>query len=113
MAEIDDRALLLDILKRFPLAGSSMLEAFFGKNRAERLISECAAEIRAVPRTDGRMYYVLSEDDFHMLPGVSRRELVRKFAVNKYGYSVLKNGDRKSTRLNSSHPTTSRMPSSA
>ncbi|MBQ6519285.1 MAG: hypothetical protein IJI14_11235 [Anaerolineaceae bacterium] len=92
MAEIDDRALLLDILKRFPLAGSSMLEAFFGKNRAERLISECAAEIRAVPRTDGRMYYVLSEDDFHMLPGVSRRELVRKFAVNKYGYSVLKNG---------------------
>ena len=33
----------------------------------------------------------------------------REYALHEYGYDQ----DRKSTRLNSSHPTTSRMPSSA
>ena len=44
---------------------------------------------------------------------LSLNELSEKVGVANVNLSKLKNGDRKSTRLNSSHASKSRMPSSA
>lgn len=87
-----DNSILLDTIKRFPLSEKGMLSSFFGRNRFERLFRIFENELIAVKRADNKVYYALSEDDLHYLPGVSRRELVRKYAVNKFGYQVIKNG---------------------
>ena len=49
----------------------------------------------------------VADMDFETVPEV-QEALVQRVAHGVYGYS-----DRKSTRLNSSHPSSSRMPSSA
>ena len=46
---------------------------------------------------------------FSLLIGLSQRRI----SLKREGETTLFGTDRKSTRLNSSHPTTSRMPSSA
>lgn len=80
------------MLRRFPLTAGSMLGGYLGPNRAKRILSENSDAIFSVTRRDGGTYYAVSEDDFRLLPGVSRRELVRKYAVNRFGYKVLESG---------------------
>ncbi len=80
------------MLQRFPLCAGGMLRGYLGPNRAKRILRENSDAIFPVTRRDGETYYAASEDDFHLLPGVSRRELVRKYAVNRFGYKVLESG---------------------
>ena len=50
---------------------------------------------------------------YELIAGQRRLQALRLLGRTQAEAVVLSTGDRKSTRLNSSHPTTSRMPSSA
>src|ERR1043166_9998989 len=50
---------------------------------------------------------VRAQDDWRFVPGIEKCELLHRIAFN------IREQDRKSTRLNSSHVSESRMPSSA
>ena len=91
MAE-DENKIVLDLIRHFPLAEKGMLCSYLGQNRFNRILKNIEEEIIAIERRDGKTYYAVSEDDLHYLPGVSRRELVRKYAIRRFGYRVLKNG---------------------
>ena len=61
--------------------------------------------------------YVYPKKDYnskYAIIGSNFGSINNKFKLkNELSYTNIPDGDRKSTRLNSSHPTTSRMPSSA
>ena len=59
-----------------------------------------------------KLHKRVKRGDVIVFDSVSRMSRNAKDGFNLY-QELFKNGDRKSTRLNSSHPTTSRMPSSA
>lgn len=78
----------LDFLRRLPWASRDLLEKCFGYETLEEMLAKCSNKITAVKRADDRTYYSLKPANYHLLPGVSRREMARKFAAERYGYDV-------------------------
>ena len=78
----------LDFLRRLPWSSRDLLEKYFGRESLEELLIQCSKRITSVKRADGQTYYSMKPANYHLLPGISRREMARKFAAERYGYDV-------------------------
>lgn len=79
---------LLDFLSRLPWSSRILLDAYFGTEKADELLKQCSDEIESVALSDKHMCYAVKPADYHLLPGIYRREMVRDFMAEKYGYSI-------------------------
>ena len=79
---------LIDFLMRLPWSNRTLLEGYFGTDEADNLLQQCSGEIESLRLPDGQMYYSVKPVDYHLLPGIYRREMVRNFMADNYGYSI-------------------------
>ncbi len=79
---------LIDFLNRIPWAEKKLLEQYFGPDRLSPLLQKSSGKIESVMSADGRTYYSCSPANCRLLPGVLRREMVRKYAVDRFGYAI-------------------------
>ncbi len=79
---------LVDFLHRMPWASRYLLEKYFGPEDLENDIHKYSERITSIKRADDQIYYSVKPANYHLLPGISRREMVRKFMADQYGYSV-------------------------
>jgi pyrroloquinoline-quinone synthase len=73
-------------------------------------------EFEARLREQGKAYHIHHPFNVMLNTGKATPEQIRGWVANRFSYQVaipVKDADRKSTRLNSSHNSESRMPSSA
>ena len=79
---------LIDFLRRMPWASRELLENYFGVEDLEKNLLQYSKKITSITRADNQTYYSAKPANYHLLPGISRREMVRKFMSEKYGYSI-------------------------
>ena len=79
---------LTDFLRRLPWASHDLLQNYFGKDKFEGLLQESTKKIQTITRADNKIYYSLQPGNDRLLPGISRREMVRKFMAENYGYGI-------------------------
>ncbi len=79
---------LTDFLGRLPWASQDLLQNYFGKEKFESLLCESTRNIRTILKADNKIYYSLQPGNERLLPGISRREMVRKFMAETYGYGI-------------------------
>ena len=79
---------LTDFLRRLPWASRDLLQNYFGKDQFEHLLQESTRNFKTITRADNKVYYSLKHANDRLLPGISRREMVRKFMAETYGYSI-------------------------
>ena len=79
---------LLDFLGRLPWSSRTLLDGYFGTDKAEELLKQCSDEIESFALPDKELCYAAKPADYHLLPGIYRREMVRNFMADNYGYSV-------------------------
>ena len=79
---------LTDFLRRLPWASQDLLQNYFGKEKIESLLCESTRKIQTIMRADNKIYYSLKPGNERLLPGISRREMVRKFMAETYGYGI-------------------------
>ena len=79
---------LTDFLKRLPWANHDLLQNYFGPDRFEEMMQLNSRKIKSIKRADNRIYYSLLQGNELLLPGISRREMVRKFMAETYGYTI-------------------------
>ena len=79
---------LIDFLKRLPWASHNLLQNYFGPDKFEELLRMNTRKIKTLIRADNRVYYSLLPGNERLLPGISRREMVRKFMAETYGYTI-------------------------
>ena len=79
---------LIDFLMRLPWSNRTLLEGYFGTDKADNLLRQCSGEIESLRLPDGQLYYSVKPVDYHLLPGIYRREMVRNFMADNYGYSI-------------------------
>ncbi|MBQ6520225.1 MAG: hypothetical protein IJI14_16035 [Anaerolineaceae bacterium] len=82
----------LSLLKNFAWLCEDLLYEAVGRNEAQKLLMSVGERITEITRTDGRKYYSPYSGAEGMIPGIPRREMVRKFAISKFGYDVLETG---------------------
>ena len=79
---------LIDFLRRMPWASRELLENYFEAEDLEKDLLLYSKKITSITRADNQTYYSAKPANYHLLPGISRREMVRKFMSEKYGYSI-------------------------
>lgn len=79
---------LINFLNRIPWAEKKLLEQYFGNDRLSLLLQKSSGKIESIMSADGRTYYSCSPANYRLLPGVYRREMVRKYAEERFGYSI-------------------------
>ncbi len=79
---------LIDFLQRIPWASRELLEKYFGAEDLEKGLLQYSKKITSIIRADNQTYYSVKPANYHLLPGISRREMVRKFMSERYGYSL-------------------------
>ena len=80
---------LIDFLLRIPWSSRELLEKYFGIDDLEKDLLLYSPKRTSITRAaDNHKYYSAKPANYHLLPGLARREMVRKFMSEKYGYSV-------------------------
>ena len=79
---------LLDFLNRIPWAERNLLEQYFGPDRLSLLLRKNSEKIESFVLADDNTYYSCVPGNRRLLPGVYRREMVRKYAADRFGYSI-------------------------
>lgn len=79
---------LTDFLRRLPWASHDLLCNYFGPDKFAELLRENTRNIETIMRADDKKYYSLKPGNYRLLPGISRREMVRKFMAETYGYGI-------------------------
>ena len=79
---------LTDFLGRVPWASQDLLLNYFEKEKFDGLLRESTRKIQTIMKADRKIYYSLLQENDRLLPGISRREMVRKFMVETYGYGI-------------------------
>ena len=79
---------MIDFLERLPWASQALLEGYFGTEKAEELLQQCSNEIVSFRFPDEQLHYTVKPADYHLLPGIYRREMVRNYMAEKFGYSI-------------------------
>ena len=84
---------LLDLLKRFPWASEKMLQNFYGSEPFGKMREAAGDKIVSIQLPDGVTYYSAAPANYRLIPGIRRREMVRLYTVNEYGYEAIKEGE--------------------
>ena len=84
---------LTDFLRRLPWASHDLLQNYFGRKRFDEMLQECSQDIKTIMRADNRQYYSLQPGNDRLLPGISRREMVRKFMAEMCGYGIFETAE--------------------
>ncbi len=79
---------LIDFLSRIQWAEKKFLELYFGPDRFSSLMQKSSGKIESIELADGNTYYSCTPANYHLLPGIYRREMVRKYVVDRFGYSM-------------------------
>ncbi len=79
---------LTDFLRRIPWANRTLLENFFGVGSFDKMLAQNSPCIESITHTDGKTYYSLSPGNYHLLPGIPRREMVREYMAENFGYVI-------------------------
>ena len=79
---------MIDFLERLPWASQALLDGYFGPEKAEELLQQCSDEIESFRFPYEQLHYTVKPADYHLLPGIYRREMVRNYMAEKYGYSI-------------------------
>ena len=79
---------LTDFLSRIPWANRTLLENFFGVSYFEKMLVQNSPDIESITHADGKTYYSLSPGNYHLLPGIPRREMVREYMAGNFGYFI-------------------------
>ena len=84
---------LIDFLRRLPWASRTLLDGYLGIDKADELLKQCSDEIEFITLPEKRLYYSVKPANYHLLPGIYRREMVRNFMAENFGYSVFDNAE--------------------
>ena len=79
---------LIDFLRRMPWASRELLENYFEAEDLGMDLLLFLKKTTSITRADNQTYYSAKPTNYHLLPGISRREMVRKFMPEKYGYAI-------------------------
>ena len=84
---------LSELLERMPWANKNMLIRYFKREKFERLLAECSDDIVVIELPGGKIYFSEKPADYHLVPGIYRRDMVRQYMVDEYGYSILETAE--------------------
>ena len=79
---------LLEFLKRIPWSSKDLLEQYFGPNELQQMLDMAGEEIVSIDYSDGKTYYSAQPANYRLIPGIPRREMVRKQMSHLYGYTI-------------------------
>ena len=68
---------LIDFLRRMPWASRELLENYFEAEDLGKDLLLYLKKITSITRADNQTYYSAKPANYHLLPGISRREMVR------------------------------------
>ena len=77
-----------EFLARIPWADRNLLENYFGIDFTEKLLSENQDDIASIHFADGHTYFSLKPANFHLITGIPRREMARKYIAEIFGYLI-------------------------
>lgn len=80
---------LIDFLKRFPWASQSLLENYFGADEFDQMLEPAKDELESFKLEDGELHYSAKPIDYGLVPGIYRRDMVRQYMIDEYGYDIL------------------------
>ena len=81
---------LTDVLCRIPWANCTLPENFFGVNSFTRKLAHNSPGIETITHADGKTYYSLSPAHYRLVPGILRREMVREYLAENFGYFIFR-----------------------
>ena len=84
---------LTDFLRRIPWANRTLLENYFGISSFEKMLTENSADIESITHADGETYYSLAPANYRLLPGITRREMVREYMAEFFGYIIFESAE--------------------